>query len=213
MNKSFLVFLSGSIYKTVTSVTNRTRTFFRRTFRRNISSFGEKKTVCVFVKRKRGLNEDLYDSEQFTYNVLCQLLPYNDITALLVAYELLAALSNCFKKKAQTVFQLQTRTKYFHTWMASLRCFYYIVFSTVEHKKKKIIFFEYDISRFWIFGDQANKQSDRNLITSVKTQNLQSSLPGTVVVEYASSKRLEENLVIVVVFYCYFIKNNCFEDI
>ena len=87
------------------------------------------------------------------------------------------------------------------------------MFSTVEHKKKKIIFFEYDISRFWIFGDQANKQSDRNLITSVKTQNLQSSLPGTVVVEYASSKRLEENLVIVVVFYCYFIKNNCFEDI
>ena len=100
-----------------------------------IPSFGEKKTVCVFVKRKCGLNEDLYDSEQFTYNVLCQLLPYNDITALLVAHELLAALSN------QTVFQLQTRTKYFHTWLASLRCFYYIVFSTVEHKKRKIIFF------------------------------------------------------------------------
>ena len=30
-----------------------------------------------------------YDSEQFTYNVLCQLLPYNDITTLLVAHELL----------------------------------------------------------------------------------------------------------------------------
>ena len=171
----------------------------------------KKKTVCV--KRKCGLNEDLYDSEQFTYNVLCQLLPYNDITALLVAYELLAALSNCFKKKAQTVFQLQTRTKYFHTWMASLRCFYYIVFSTVEHKKKKIIFFEYDISRFWIFGVQAKKQSDRNLITYPFTQNLQSSFPGTVVVKYASSKTQKNNLVIVVVFYCYFIKNNCFEDI
>ena len=52
-----------------------------------IFSFGEKKTVCVFVKRKRGLNEDLYDSEQFTYNVLCQLLPYNDITALMVAHD------------------------------------------------------------------------------------------------------------------------------
>ena len=38
--------------------------------------------VCVFVKRNGGLNEDLYHSEQFTYNVLCQLLPYNDITAL-----------------------------------------------------------------------------------------------------------------------------------
>ena len=105
------------------------------------SSFGEKKNCLCFCKKKCGLNEDLYNSEQFTYNVLCQLLLYNDITALLVAHELLAALSNCFKKNKQTLFQPQTRTKYFHTWLASLRCFYYIVFSTVEHKKKKIIFF------------------------------------------------------------------------
>ena len=65
----------------------------------------------------------------------------------------------------------------------------------------------------WIFGVQAKKQSDRNLITYPFTQNLQSSLPGTVVVEYASSKRQENNLVIVVVFYCGFLKKNCFEDI
>ena len=49
------------------------------------------KTVRVIVKRKCGLNEHLYDSEQFTYNVLCQLLPYNDITALFVAHDM-----NCF---------------------------------------------------------------------------------------------------------------------
>ena len=71
-------------------------------------------------------------TEQFTYNVLCQLLPYNDITALLSHMNCFSsASSNCFRKKKS----------YFHTWLASLRCFYYVVFSTVEHKKKTITVF------------------------------------------------------------------------
>ena len=103
-----MVFLSGSIYKTVTSQSQTVLGHFSEghfaVTSQTIPSFGEKKTVCVFVKRKCGLNEDLYDSEQFTYNVLCQLLPYNDITALLVAHELFSALSNCFGKKTRLSF-------------------------------------------------------------------------------------------------------------
>ena len=73
-------FLSGSIYKTVTSQSQTVLGHFSEghfaVTSQTIISFREKKIVCVFV------DEDLYDSEQFTYNVLCQLLPYNDITAL-----------------------------------------------------------------------------------------------------------------------------------
>ena len=57
---------------------------------------------------------------------------------------------------------------------------------------------------FWC---SSKKLSDGNLITYPFIKNLQSSLPGAVVVKYTSSKRQEYNLVINVVFYCYFLEN------
>ena len=83
MNKSFLVFYREAYtrlsFQSQIVLGHFSEGHFAVTSQ-TISSFGEKKPVCV--KRKCGLNEDLYDSEQFTYNVLCQLIPYNDITAL-----------------------------------------------------------------------------------------------------------------------------------
>ena len=99
------------------------------------------KTVCVFVKRKCGLNEDLHDSEQFTYNVLCQLLPYNDITALLVAHELLSALSNCFRKKTRQSFNsklgLNISTLDWLVWDVLIT----LCFRQLNIRSKKILYF------------------------------------------------------------------------
>ena len=80
------------------------------------------------------------------------------------------------------------------------------MFSTVERKKKIIIFFN-TISRgvgFLVFKQKSSLIG--NLITYPFTQNLQLSVLGTVVVKYASSKRQQYNLVINVVFHCNFLK-------
>ena len=88
-----MVFLSGSIYKTFTWQSQTILAHFsvgHIAVKSQTSINLVQKTVCVFVKRKCGLNEDLHDSEQFTYNVLCNSYrTINDITALLVAHELL----------------------------------------------------------------------------------------------------------------------------
>ena len=140
-----MLFLSGSIHKTFTWQSQTVLGHFSDghfAVTSQTSLHLVQKTVCVFVKRKCGLNEDLYDSEQFTYNVLCQLLPYNDITALLVAHELLSAVSsNCFRTETDSLLtpnsELIISTLGWQVWDV----FNYIVFSTVEHKKKKIIYF------------------------------------------------------------------------
>ena len=70
-------------------------------------------------------------------------------------------------------------------------------------RKNNIFLIRYlEVVDFW----RSSKKAETLIITYPFTQNLQSSLPGTVVVKYASSKRQEYNLVVNVVFYCYFLK-------
>ena len=128
-----MVFLLGSIYKAFTWQSQTVLGHFSDghfAVTSQTSLHLVQKTVCVFVKRKCGLNEDLW---QWTIYVQC-ITPtltlqwyYNVVGCTRIAS------SKCFRGKKQTVFQLQTGTKYFHTWLASFHC---IVFSTVEHKKK-----------------------------------------------------------------------------
>ena len=71
-NSCFLVSLLGSIHKSFTwqsQTVHFSDGHFAVTSQTSLHMV--QKTVCVFVKRKCCLNEDLYDSEQFTYNVLC----------------------------------------------------------------------------------------------------------------------------------------------
>ena len=162
-----MLFLSGSIHKTFTWQSQTVLGHFSDghfAVTSQTSLHLVQKTVCVFVKRKCGLNEDLYDSEQFTYNVLCQLLPYNDITALLVAHELLSAVSsNCFRTETDSLLtpnsELIISTLGWQVWDV----FNYIVFSTVEHKKKKIIFFNTISRGFGFLVFKQKKQSDRKI--------------------------------------------------
>ena len=156
-----MVFLLGSIYKTFTWRSQTVLGHFSdghfaitsQTFLHLVQ-----KTVRVFVKRKCGLNEDLYDSEQFTYNVLCQLLPHNDITALLIAHELLSASSNCFRERNRQSFnsklELNISTLDWPIWDV----FITLCFRQLNIRRKKTFFFN-TISRgfgFLVFKQKSS---------------------------------------------------------
>ena len=80
-------------------------------------------------------------------------------------------------------------------------------FRQLNIRRKKLYIFN-AISRGYGFLTFKQKSSliETLIITYAFTPNLHSCLPGTVVVKYASSKGLEYNLVVNVVFYCYFLE-------